>query len=168
MNLINKIADFLRPEKEKIFILFLDIDGVLHTGNSGRLNFVDNLVRVIEEFEAQNSGWSVKIVVSSNWKDTLSLEDLKDTLYQLKDKIIDTTPDCAPLEHEKGNKRQKEIELWLRLNFKKTPRNLRYIAIDDDTQIFSKECCFVFFTQNKIALNNDTAEKFLKVLNESI
>lgn len=154
--------------QKKFLLLFLDIDGVLHKSNTGHLNFINNLVEVIYTLEKKDENLVVQIVISSNWKDSLSLEDLKETLILLKERIIGVTPNCERAEHNQYDKREKEIEKWLKNNVKKYPRNFKFLAIDDDKKIFSPSFKNVFFTETKHGLDEITSQKLLKVLNELI
>lgn len=154
--------------QKKFLLLFLDIDGVLHKSNTGHLNLINNLAGVISTLERKDKNLVVQIVISSNWKDSLSLEDLKETLPVLKERIIGVTPDCERHEHNQYDKREKEIEKWLRKNSKNFPRNFKFLAIDDDKKIFSTSFKNVFFTDNQCGLDELASQKLLKVLNEFI
>ena len=165
--ILKSIKKILFSQK-KFLLLFLDIDGVLHKSNTGHLNFIDNLAEVISSLEEKDKNLVIQIVISSNWKDSLSLEDLKETLTILKERIIDVTPDCERHEHNQYDKREKEIEKWLKNNSKNFPRNFKFLAIDDDKKIFSSSFKNVFFTETKHGLDETTSQKLLKVLNELI
>ena len=102
--MLKKMINLFKKNKSKTLILFLDIDGVLHKSNTGHLNLTANLVKVINDFEKKFNNVSVKIVISSNWKDSLNIEDLKQTLPELSQKIIDVTPECLIAEHNQYDK----------------------------------------------------------------
>lgn len=164
--MLKKIAKFFAKPKEKTLLLFLDIDGVLHKANTGHLNLIPNLNQVINEFEKKFSQVKVKIVISSNWKDSFNLSDLKETLLELSDRIIDVTPECSRSEHNQYDKRQKEIEKWLSINSKKFKGDLKFLAIDDDKKIFTTGYPHVFFTENNAGLDAETCEKLRRALDE--
>lgn len=113
-------------------ILFLDIDGVLNSDRFSRTVLVDNspygleldpkaisLLKIFLETHDQ-----LKIVISSSWRDTLSLTQFQELFatHGIIDRIIDLT------SSEVG--KAASIELWIQ-----THRPRKFAILDDD-QLF--------------------------------
>ena len=71
-------------------ILFLDIDGVLHPDPpqpDQRLRSLPRLVEILRDHP------QVEVVISSLWREKLSLDQLRDLFpADLRERIIDVTP----------------------------------------------------------------------------
>lgn len=113
-------------------ILFLDIDGVLNSERFHRALVSDNFpygmeidptsMALLKSFLDANS--TVKIVISSSWRDTLSLTQFNELFatYDICNKIIDLTSNDVT--------KSASIELWLKHN-----KPYKFAIIDDD-QLF--------------------------------
>lgn len=116
-------------------ILFLDFDGVLHPepcfDRTQFFSFLPKLEMVLHDFP------SVKIVISSTWRENRSLHELRGFFSEtIRHRIIGTTPhwrDCTELLEIIGFQRQTEIEAWLR----NSPEPWEsWIVIDDKSYLF--------------------------------
>lgn len=68
-------------------VLMLDIDGVLHPGQAGSLIYLP----MLEDWLRQHP--QVDVVVSSNWRETRSLDELQSLFsFDIRVRIIGTTP----------------------------------------------------------------------------
>lgn len=95
-------------------VLMLDLDGVLHMGQSGRLNKLPMLQQWLYEHP------SVQVVISSDWRYTHGFEQVRDLFDErLRDRIIGATPvrEGAPREEEILEVvRHCEIRVWAALD----------------------------------------------------
>lgn len=98
-------------------ILFLDIDGVLHPEPSYREDHLfchlPRLEKILRDFP------SVEIVISSTWRETRTIEELRALFSEdIGKRIVGVTPfwqDLPELFDVVGNyRRQVEVEGWLR------------------------------------------------------
>ena len=93
-------------------ILFLDIDGVLHPDPpqpDQRLRSLPRLVAVLQDFPL------VEIVISSLWREHLSLDQLRELFpLDLRKRIIDVTPIAERIEGWLPVRREGEILDWLK------------------------------------------------------
>ncbi|MFA9275572.1 MAG: HAD domain-containing protein [Candidatus Aquirickettsiella gammari] len=116
-------------------IIFLDFDGVLHPEPCYDQNqlfcFLPRLEKILHEFP------HVSVVVSSTWRDTRSLDTLRDFFdVAIRHRIIGATPhwrERVELFEVIGYQRQTEIEAWLRDSGEPW---LPWIAIDDKPYLF--------------------------------
>lgn len=116
-------------------IIFLDFDGVLHPepcyDKDQLFCFLPRLEKILLEFPI------VRIVVSSTWRDTRSLDTLRNFFdVTIRHKIIGTTPhwrEYTELFEVIGYQRQTEIEAWLRDSGEPW---LPWVAIDDKPYLF--------------------------------
>ena len=92
-------------------ILFLDIDGVLHPDPpqpDQRLRSLPRLVAVLQDFPL------VEIVISSLWREHLSLDQLRELFpLDLRKRIIDVTPIAERIDGWLPARREGEILEWL-------------------------------------------------------
>ncbi len=125
------------PLKNDVYIIFLDIDGVLHrpwdhppetTTEIHVKNFnqeaLANLDSLINAFPGPDGSSRVRIVVSSSWRLLGDIDMLRVLFrqYHFVHYIIDKTPTLGP--------RAQEILQWLNNNFMKY-NILNFIVIDD-------------------------------------
>lgn len=132
------------------FILFPDFDGVMHPGTSGTM-------RHVPKFEAFLARYpDVLLVPSSNWRETESLDDLRNWFSPaFASRIIDVTP----VLHLPGRgSRQTEIETWLGQH---PARHWR--AIDDDASLFRPDCRWLITTDPRTGLNDETFRQLAQV-----
>ena len=142
-------------------ILFLDFDGVLHPEpcfDKDKLFIcLPRLEKVLREFH------SVQIVISSTWRLTRSLSDLR--LFFSPDiagRIIGVTPtwrDHEELDSIIGYQRHAEIEVWLRES--KYPWQA-WIAIDDKTYLFKPFLKNLIKTDSAIGFDHVTEHELRK------
>lgn len=95
-------------------VLALDVDGVLHMGQSGRLNKLPLLQQWLYEHP------SVQVVISSDWRYTHGFAQVRDLFdEELRDRVIGATPvhEGAPREEEiLSVVRRCGIEVWAALD----------------------------------------------------
>ena len=114
-----------------IKILFLDFDGVLHPLNSKSENLFCNVHYLEKSLEST----SCKIVITSNWRLTHSIDAMRELLPQkIGELIIGATDIATAVNH----KRFAEIQAYLNTHIGSSPVDWR--AIDDISQDFPNEC----------------------------
>ena len=118
-------------------VLFLDIDGVLHPEGVGAdLEFyhLDNFQTVLRQFPA------VRVVVSSTWRLSMSLEVLRHHFaVDIQNRIVGVTPDLRSI-HPPPGLRQRECKSWIERNCPGSS----WLAIDDRKSYFDDDCPFLF------------------------
>lgn len=113
--------------------LFLDFDGVLSRGLSASFD------RAPFFWEWMHVHPSVGVVISSDWRLSMTLPQLRDYFPDdLAERIVDVTPDLTaqPSGDDAGEflyRRQREIELWRARNAAAGP----YAALDDTPSLFA-------------------------------
>lgn len=110
-------------------MLFLDFDGVLHPAGVREESYLVDmpaLASVLRRFKD-----NVGVVISSTWRESESLEQLRGYFDQdLQHLIVGVTPVL------RGQNRQAECLAWLH---KRAP-GARWLAIDDDARGFESGC----------------------------
>ena len=139
-------------------ILMLDFDGVLHPDPcpGGDLLFcrLPVLEEVLREFPA------VEIVITSTWRQTRSLSELKEFFSpDIAQRIIGATPnwqDHAELAEQIGPSyiRSVEIEAWLRIRGQPW---LQWLALDDKRHWFRPFCENLVLSDPATGLTASTA-----------
>ena len=124
-------------------ILFLDIDGVLHPDPpqpDQRLRSLPRLVEILRDHP------QVEVVISSLWREHLSLEQLRDLFpADLRERIIDVTPISERIDGWLPARREGEILDWLEASGRDDEP---WLAIDDQAWQFTQhrdrlvECFF--------------------------
>lgn len=130
-------------------VVFLDIDGVLWTGNSAEYQFeklgkpasgksvvfddtaVSNLQKLIEQTGA-------KIVVSSTWRFNQTVNSMQNTLAErgLKCEVVGLTPDGEKINGlYRAVPRGNEIKQWLDPHTEVE----KYLIIDDDSDMLPEQ-----------------------------
>ena len=126
-------------------VIFLDIDGVLCTPLSFRLNSLLRLPVERQRFDPIALFWlrrlvkrtGAQLVLSSSWRNGLYVDDdwcraitqnLYDRLARNKTPLMDATP-----IHDRGDK-STEITAWLEQH-----PHTRYIILDDNDYCFERE-----------------------------
>jgi len=113
-------------------ILFLDFDGVLHPMNraTGVFSLLPHFEQVMRDYPG------VDIVVSSTWRETYSIEELRSVFSEdFRSRLVDVTP----IVTSAGKPHVREIEIlsWLR----ETGREYEaWLAVDDSEWLFSPKC----------------------------
>nr|MDP2191459.1 HAD domain-containing protein [Rhodoferax sp.] len=127
-----KGADLADQSTDQL-ILFLDSDGVLHPDGVGTdLEFcqLDNFEGVMREFP------QVRIVVSSTWRLSESVEELRRHFSaDIQERIVGVTPRVGNHDSVRGQ-RQRECEAWIRENSPDVP----WLALDDWARYFDEGC----------------------------
>lgn len=129
-------------------ILFLDFDGVTHPepydqeAAFQQLPFIEAVVRDMV---------GVEIVVSSSWRESHSLEELREFFaLDIRSRVVGVTPDIWNPEQPQPFLRESECMAWLAEN---RPVGTRWLAIDDRPSWFQPNCPNLFVT--------DTTQGFL-------
>lgn len=158
-------------------VIFLDIDGILNVYPQGRdkygalfhPEFENNLKNIVEQTGA-------KIVISSTWR-MAGLEVMKQMWKDrnLAGEVIDITPRMFIYnefdEYQGQEKRGTEIERWIKDN----PKVIKYIIIDDDTDMLPHQMNNFIQTSTNIhhpdcvdlgyGLTKICTEKAIRILN---
>lgn len=131
--------------------LFLDFDGVMHPdGCADSELFVHR-----ETFESLLSEFpSIKIVVSSSWRLTQSLDQMRDRFSpEFRDRMVGVTPSIAgPLFMS----REREIRDWMDRNKPAEEKHL-WIAVDDQPQWFGPINEHLHVTDQHVGLDENSA-----------
>ena len=165
-------------------IVFLDIDGVLHsfdyekylTGHNMDWFDKDGAIFApdcINAFRELINITNVKIVVSSSWKDCRICRDALSILRDiwkrrnLPGQIIDVTPTLTPDELQflygiRTTQKWKgyEIDLWLKRN----SQCLSYIIIDDQDVVLDYQEAFFIMTNGNKGLQNRDVKRAAEIL----
>jgi hypothetical protein len=113
-------------------ILFLDFDGVLHSDGSGSFSKLDLFEECLSKMP------EVEIVISSTWRETDSIEQLRNYFSaHVRDRIIGITPSLEG-GYECGG-RQREIEAFLG-SAGLDGENASWVALDDIPLFFEDDC----------------------------
>jgi hypothetical protein len=128
---------------------------VLHRGTTGTFRHVP----VLEEFLVARP--DVGVVVTSEWRVSESLEDLRKVLTTpFAHRMLDTTPQGP--SNARGPKRQAEIEQWLQQH----PGVKRFCALDDTADLFQPGCHWLVLTDRRTGLCRedlfDNADRLLR------
>jgi len=137
-------------------ILFLDFDGVLHP--LSRENGTFSLCSLFESVMHEAS--NVDIVVSSAWRESQTLDDLRSHFsMNVRERIIDTTPVFSHLAHP--YLRQAEISAWMRDAGREYES---WIALDDSDWLFSPGCRNLILVNGQVGLDRETAARLLRAI----
>ncbi|MBB4867156.1 hypothetical protein HNP46_006067 [Pseudomonas nitritireducens] len=103
-------------------LLFLDFDGVVHKRRDGpEFCYVPRLAAVLRDFPA------VEVVISSSWRDTLTLDEMRAKFPEdLRLRIIGATPRL-------NGSRSTEIKTWVKSN----RPGAAWLALDDELRRFT-------------------------------
>lgn len=114
-------------------ILFLDIDGVLHPDPpqpDQRLRSLPRLVEILRDYP------QIEVVISSLWREHLSLDQLRDLFpADLRERIIDVTPIAERIDGWLPARREGEILDWLEASGR---ADEPWLAIDDQAWQFTQ------------------------------
>jgi len=114
-------------------ILFLDIDGVLHPDPPQPdqcLRSLPRLVEILRDFP------EVEVVISSLWREHLSLEQLRELFpVDLRERIIDVTPIAERIADWLPARREGEILEWLEASGR---ADEPWLALDDQAWQFTQ------------------------------
>ena len=116
-------------------ILFLDFDGVTHPEPYTQKTAFQQLPLI--ESVVREMGW-VEIVVTSSWRETHSLEELREYFSpDIQPRVVGVTPDLWNPELPPAFVRERECATWLAAN---RPTGTRWLAIDDRPTWFQPNC----------------------------
>lgn len=119
-------------------LLFVDFDGVLHRAENGSFEFLPNLLRILRLRP------DVDVVISSSWRVNATREWLLDHFPPSShDRIVGVTP-------VRAGPYQRQAEC---LAFAHAVGATRFLAIDDDRELFHPECPWVVYTDRYEGLN---------------
>lgn len=144
-------------------VLFLDVDGVLNSLNSGGLYTLKKPCLKRLENIVKDTG--CKIVLSSTWrKDAYALKRLKRVLAYRNIYIHDITPDFADVPHLiRGD----EIEEWLVRHLTRAEwHELKYAIVDDDSDMLDKQLPHFFQTDPQYGITDIIAYRIAHHLGE--
>jgi hypothetical protein len=103
-------------------VLFLDFDGVLHPDPPAHQNPPFCKAPQLEGWLQEHS--QVVVVISSTWRLTRTMDQIKGYLPGWQERIVGSTPDMPADSYQ----RQGECEAWMRMNCQPwTP----WLALDD-------------------------------------
>lgn len=117
-------------------ILFLDFDGVTHPEGCRAADLFCRLP-LIESVLLRHP--HVQIVVSSSWRETRPLEELRQRFRpELRERVVGCTPLARqdPCEPAMRHVRETECRAWLRAHRPDAP----WIALDDNPLLFQQGC----------------------------
>ena len=152
-------------------IIFLDIDGVIWTGNHDRIvrNLYEDSYSHMDDFDPKtveqlnrilSTDPQIHIVISSSWRLSHTLDWLKEHFesqgFVFADKIIGTTPEL--INKERGW----EIDNWLNNH----PYIDKFVILDDDSDMVHLTP-FLFKTSFYPGLTEAIANKIIKYFNEN-
>jgi len=123
-------------------VIFLDFDGVLHPeAGDPAMHFCysPNFAEVLE-FVAPKG--DVPVVISSTWRLTSTLAEMREHFPEkIRKQIVGVTPDLDAIWEPKANcNRQSEIEAWMG---QISPAG-KWLAIDDRPSLFNPGCASLF------------------------
>lgn len=170
-------------------ILFLDIDGVVCTNFDLRQDYYlgsDNALfewytldpNCVQQLNEIVSCTNCDIVISSSWRKTFGIEELKDLFEQngflYSDNIVGTTGvfyDWIKPGLHVPSIRGLEIKVWLDLNVRKTPtgftnNDFTYCIVDDDTDMLLAQLSNFVNTISTSGLTKENAQEIIRILNE--
>ena len=145
---------------EIIFIIFLDIDGVLKTVVKKNFNrSLENLLNILAESKA-------KIVISSRWKEK-GLDYIESKFPELKDYIIGSTKKLEISGSQCSVPRGLEIKDWIDSKFKEGIVVLNYVILDDKSDmLLEQKDNFVKIDSIK-GIDSDAKLKILGILSKN-
>lgn len=114
--------------EDRMVVVFLDFDGVLHPPNCRAAQLFSNLPRLKR---ALTEYPEVRIVVSSSWRQGRTLSRLKEHLGSVSARVVGCTP-ILPYQRDRPH-RGLECTSWIAENAPHVP----WLAIDDEPYLFS-------------------------------
>lgn len=134
-------------------LLFLDIDGVLHGDLTPKLSQVDLFTHYLRLLPR------VEVVISSTWREDLTLAQLRDLFApDLHARIIDVTPQ-RPDGYDTGG-RAREVADWLAAAGLHAG-NARWIALDDWPHLYDTGCPWVLATDGATGFSDADGQALL-------
>lgn len=137
-------------------VLFLDFDGVLQTPalpDWVEMEHCDELIRLVDFLK------DIEIVITSTHREGRDCAAVARLLPKcLSDKVTSVTVVSANGRARGG--RQLEIQEWLRHH----PGVVRWVAVDDEPELFFPGCPWVVFTHPWVGWQSATTEEVCRVL----
>lgn len=147
------------------YVLFLDFDGVLHREMSNQSEWMNALPILERALQAADPQQDIAVVISSDWKYDHDLSALRRFLgLDVGRRVIGVTPDRSLLEGLETPRapRQVEIMAWLAEH----APGAQWLAIDDRTNYFEKDCARLLVTDSKKGLVPMDEERITDALNK--
>lgn len=144
----------VEAKKQYTLTLFLDFDGVLHSGLTEKYHHLPNLFKVLDLFPCMD------VVISSDVRIWTDFKDIEKIFGTYGHRVTGVTPTGA-----KYYNRQAEINHYI------TEHNITdYIAIDDDysNALFNPNCDWLFKTNILKGLDDDTTAEFIEFINKRL
>ena len=156
-------------------LIFLDIDGVLNNSAMNHSTELFNEINSIDTIHGRLSPINIanlncitdttdaKIVISSSWRILSDLDEMRDILANagVTGDIIDFTPELSG-DTLRGN----EIYRYIKDNYSWiTEKNLRYIILDDDSDMLYWQRNNFFWCDPFCGLSPGVAYKAARFLN---
>lgn len=142
-------------------ILFLDFDGVLHPAGAGS----EKMVRrpLLEGFLRDPACAHVAVVISSTWREALSIDKLRHLFpADLQPRIIGCTPVLEDTDSDFP--RYREIRAWLNRH----PLVKRWAALDDSADQFpAPSHANAVFTDPEVGLTDASIAALRKLLSSA-
>jgi len=148
-------------------VIFLDVDGVLNSNQSGfGMNKVDP--QMVARLEKLVQATGAKIVISSSWRSIFSLNQIKGLLRQMgaptaSHAVIDRTP------VGEGNRGQ-EIQEWLELDPERAKVNpahegvQAYVILDDTNEMTPQQQPNMVQTNPQFGLTDADVAEAISIL----
>jgi hypothetical protein len=134
-------------------ILFLDFDGVLHPDGIALFSKIG----LLEEYLLQMPG--IEIVISSTWRETQTLDELKNHFSEaVRDKIIGVTPSLED-GYDCGG-RQREIHAFLD-SAGMNDESTSWVALDDMPLFFDEGYPHLILTDSSQGFSEDNGDSLL-------
>lgn len=136
-------GDFWQEVDVKHNWLFLDIDGVLHRGENGTLEFMSMLSAVLDECE------DTRIILSTNWRIVPEREQvLRHFPVEVRKRIVGSNPDLDGKVSE-FVRYHECMAVVTQFGLK------RYTFLDDTARLFPHPCDALFLTPRHEGLNQE-------------
>jgi len=147
-------------------LLFLDLDGVLHPHIGYRPELLMCRLPILED--VLRASPSVEVVISSTWRMTRTLDELK-SLFSLDigPRIIGKTPNWRDIHEDMTYgtfQREAEIRAWLHAAGRAWES---WIALDDQPSLYRPFCKNLILTNSATGLTQDDCELLTKRLSSS-
>jgi len=128
--------------------IFLDIDGVCHPLPSGGSHF---RVQNMKALERALEGLPIQIVITSTWRESKTLEELKQALGSIGQYVLDVTPVINNLIDT--GLRHDEVDLyWETLGVDYVP----WVAVDDMADYYRDDAPLII-TDPAVGFSNEDA-----------
>lgn len=119
-------------------VIFLDFDGVLHSGFSETFEHKRAFENLLKDHP------DTSVVISSDWRLGRSLEELKSLFSPgVREQIVGATPNLFPLN------RQAEVDALC-----KEKGVVHYMILDDTEHLFDRDCPNLLITNRKAGLTD--------------